>query len=45
VAKGQKRSNRETKKPKKTPAEKAKSGVAPSFTAPASSRIGTKKKN
>ena len=27
MAKGQKRSNREIKKPKKTPAEKAKSGA------------------
>ena len=31
MAKGQKRSNREIKKPKKSAAEKAKTGVAASF--------------
>jgi len=32
MAKGQKRSNREAKKPKKTPAEKAKSGAGTAYS-------------
>ena len=32
MAKGQKRSNRETKKPKKTAAEKAKSGAGTAYS-------------
>jgi len=35
MAKGQKRSGREPKKPKKSAAEKAKAGVTPAFGQPA----------
>ena len=42
MAKGQKRSNRETKKPKQPAAAKAKAGAAPVF-APAAPSAGKKK--
>lgn len=44
MAKGQKRSNREAKKPKKTAAGKAKPGTASPFTQPPSAKASGKKR-
>lgn len=44
MAKGQKRSNREAKKPKKTAAEKAKPSTVSTFTQPPTAKGSGKKR-
>jgi hypothetical protein len=44
MAKGQMRSNREAKKPKKAPADKVKPGTAPTFAKPPGTSAKSHKK-